>query len=239
LLFCCHTQTNMEVKENPLTEAQKKDIRAAFDKQDVDKNGTLSKQELRAVLENTLHRKISDRLFDSYLQLQFHASDTDFNGVIDFNEFCSLYSKIYLNPELPISLKPKEGSSHNVTLETGENAPKIKKEEVALSEGEIAEAKAQFKTYDKDNSGTIDKAELGELLVHVMGKKMAPAMVQRFVSAQMQLADKDGSGEIDFNEFLGVYSKLVNNAAGGPAVGVAMPGMGMPLPGMGAAPRKR
>lgn len=44
----------------------------------------------------------------------------------------------------------------------------------------------------------------------MMTKKMGPAMVERFVDAQMQLADKDGSGSIDFDEFLAVYNKLVS-----------------------------
>jgi len=205
--------------ENKLTPAQTATIKAAFEKYDDDKNGSISKPELRRLLEDTLHRKINDRLFDSYLQLQFHASDKDFNGVIDFNEFTSLYSKIYINPELPISLKPKEGSKSNL-LETGDNSPKVKKADVSLTEEELADAKVQFQKYDKDNSGSIDKKELGELLINSMSKKMGPAMVQRFIDSQMQLADKDGSGEIDFDEFLGVYSRLVatskSPAAGSP-----------------------
>ena len=50
----------------------------------------------------------------------------DFNKVIDFEEFKSLYSKIYINPELPISLVPKHGS-FTASLETGNNSPKVKK----------------------------------------------------------------------------------------------------------------
>ncbi len=49
-------------------------------------------------------------------------------------------------------------------------------------------------------------------------------MVERFVNSQMQLADKDGSGEIDLEEFITLYKKLV--ASGGsssPAVRISFP----------------
>jgi len=237
--------SSSQIKENQLTPQQIADIKASFAKIDADGNGTISKEELRVLLDETLHRKISDRLFTSYLELQFHATDKDFNKVIDFEEFKSLYAKIYINPELPISLMPK-GGSYSALLETGANSPKVKRQENILTEADIAEAKAAFKKYDKDNSGTIDRNELKELLTSTTSRRMAPGMVERFVDAQMQLADKDGSGSIDFDEFLAVYNKLVasnspsSGGAPGSPGGMALPGMA--LPGMapaGVAPRKR
>jgi len=117
-----------------------------------------------------------------------------------------------------------------VELEIGENAPKIKHPDVVLTDEETAEAKAQFSKYDKDNSGTIDRAELKELLQVSLGKKMGPAMVERYVNSQMQLADKDGSGSIDFQEFLTVYKGMIAQSKGAPAggIGIALPGMGLP-----------
>ncbi len=55
---------------------------------------------MRKVLEETLKCKISDKMMDSYVDLQFSATDKNFNGVIEFDEFISLYSKIYLDPEV-------------------------------------------------------------------------------------------------------------------------------------------
>eukprot|EP00026_Physarum_polycephalum_P016314 Phypoly_transcript_17194.p1 GENE.Phypoly_transcript_17194~~Phypoly_transcript_17194.p1 ORF type:complete len:257 (+),score=54.55 Phypoly_transcript_17194:84-773(+) len=224
------------IKENTLTPQQEADIRKSFNKIDTDKNGSISKQELRALLDETLHRKITDKLFAAYLDLQFHATDKDFNKVIDFEEFKSLYAKIYINPELPIALMPKDGSKSTL-LETGANSPKIQKQENVLTEADIAEARAAFDKFDKDKSGTIDRNELKELLLSSMNRKMAPGMVERFVDAQMQLADKDGSGAIDFDEFLAVYNKMVANASAGGSLQKApsLPGMAIP----GVAPRKR
>jgi len=44
----------------------------------------------------------------------------------DFEEFMALYIKLYLDPELPVTMKPhpvKKGAP----LESGNNAPKINK----------------------------------------------------------------------------------------------------------------
>eukprot|EP01132_Coremiostelium_polycephalum_P001956 gene1956-2395_t len=196
-------------------------LRQNFDKFDVDKNGTLDKVELRKVLVDTLKRPVNDHLFNMYIELQFNASDKDFNGVIDFNEFQSLISKIN---DLPIHLKPKEDSTQspsNSRLESGENAPKVKKEEFTLQEADIAEARRQFDKYDLDKSGTIDRSELKNLLKETVAKRMGDMMVSRLVESHMQLADKDGSGTIDFDEFLIVYAKTINQTVGA----VPMPGL--------------
>eukprot|EP01133_Synstelium_polycarpum_P010254 gene10254-11956_t len=206
-----------------LTPEQISTIRVSFDKFDVDKNGTLDKVELRKVLEDTLKRKLTDHLFSMYLELQFNASDKDFNGVIDFNEFCSLYSKIHINPELPIHMGAKHGAQWKAALESGANAPKLEKQEaIQLNEAEIEEARAQFAKYDANKSGTIDRAELTLLLRETIAKRMGDMMMKRLVDGHMQLADKDGNDEIDFNEFIAVYKKILSAS----------------MPGMAAAPRK-
>ena len=84
----------------------------------------------------------------------------------------------------------------NVTLETGENAPKVQRVDIAagLTEAEKAEAMALLKKYDADNSGTITKDELTTLLKDKYGKKMSDKMIERFVEMNFQLADKDKSG---------------------------------------------
>ncbi|EGG18602.1 hypothetical protein DFA_04096 [Cavenderia fasciculata] len=209
-----------------LTQEQIQKIRVSFTKFDSDGNGTLDKKELRLVLEDTLNRKLTDNLFSMYLELQFNASDKDFNGVIDFNEFCSLYSKIYLNPELPISMRAKPGAAPYKHLETGDNAPKVKHVTVELTEAEIEEARVVFQKYDKDNSGTIDRSELKELVKESLTRKMGDILVNRLVDSNMQLADKDGSGAIDFNEFIAIYGKLVNPVQSSPIPGaVVLPGL--------------
>jgi Ca2+-binding EF-hand superfamily protein len=203
------------LQEQALSPAQRAEILAKFKKHDKDNSGTIDKVEFRALLEESLGRKLSDLLFSKYLDLQFHATDKDFNGHIDFAEFASLYSKIYTNPELPIGMGSSGpgsgfGSGKQRPLETGANAPKVeKKPELILSSEEVEAARQKFKEFDKDNSGTIDKSELKALLMATStGKKMSPTMVERYVAVQFSLWDKDKSGSIDFNEFQAVYAKF-------------------------------
>ena len=67
----------------------------------------------------------------------------------------------------------------NVVLETGENAPKVQRQEVSLSEEETQKAREKFAATDKDGNGVIDKEELKALLQETVGKKMSTTMVNR------------------------------------------------------------
>ena len=57
---------------------------------------------MRSLLEETLKTKITDKMMDSYVNLQFSAEDKNFNGLIEMDEFISLYSKIYIDPEVQL-----------------------------------------------------------------------------------------------------------------------------------------
>lgn|ERR1711988_1080670 len=210
-------------------------IKTLFNKYDSDKNGTLDKQELKVCLEESLNRTLSDNLLNRYLDVQFQASDKDYNGVIDWQEFQSLYAKIYLNPELPIHMH-KTKTLSKPELESGQNAPKVEKNEVALTEEQYAAAQAKFREADADNSGFIDKQELHTLLKDTMGKKMSDGMVKRYVDMQFNMWDKDGSGEIDFEEFVKLYAKMYVADPQSDPKAVLSRGVALPFPGLG--PRK-
>lgn len=54
-----------------------------------------------------------------------------------------------------------------------------------------------FKRYDADGSGTIEARELGQVM-RDLGHEMSPEELDAMVSE----IDEDGSGEIDFEEFM-------------------------------------
>eukprot|EP01119_Soliformovum_irregulare_P002905 TRINITY_DN1315_c0_g1_i1.p1 TRINITY_DN1315_c0_g1~~TRINITY_DN1315_c0_g1_i1.p1 ORF type:complete len:250 (+),score=73.95 TRINITY_DN1315_c0_g1_i1:51-800(+) len=198
----------------PLSETQIADITAKFKAYDKDGNGTLDKQELRALLETTLKRKITDKMFESYTNLIVSANDKNANGLIELDEFISLFSKIHINPELPIHMGARPGLTSSRPLESGSNSPKTEKGETLDQLKErvgpevIEEARQSFIKFDKDGSGTIDKEELKELLKQTMSKRMSDMIIRRYVDAQFALYDKDGSGHIDVDEFLALYVKM-------------------------------
>ena len=57
--------------------------------------------------------------------------------------------------------------------------------------------RAAFREFDADDSGTISVAELRDILVKKLGQEVSEEELDRLV----QLADANGDGEIDFEEF--------------------------------------
>eukprot|EP00397_Hematodinium_sp_SG-2012_P058982 GEMP01075132.1.p1 GENE.GEMP01075132.1~~GEMP01075132.1.p1 ORF type:complete len:183 (-),score=55.08 GEMP01075132.1:475-1023(-) len=92
-------------------------------------------------------------------------------------------------------------------LSTPCKAPKasVRREDILLSDRDLAEFREIFNLVDTDGSGVIDAAELGQL-VESVGMRMSKDELQKMVED----LDKDGSGEIDFDEFVSTMSKGVN-----------------------------
>ena len=74
----------------------------------------------------------------------------------------------------------------------------------SLTEEELKEFKEIFDLVDEDGSGEITKEELGRLMV-TLGLKPT----EQQLDEMMKEVDADGSGDIDFNEFVSVMSKKV------------------------------
>ena len=62
--------------------------------------------------------------------------------------------------------------------------------------------------YDTNSNGKLDKSELKNLLGE-LGLKMTGAVFDAYVSQQFSLFDKDFSGDLDFDEFLGFYAAVI------------------------------
>jgi Ca2+-binding EF-hand superfamily protein len=56
------------------------------------------------VLSETLHRSIPPTLMQKYVAMHFHKHDKDGNELIDFDEFCGVYSQLFVDPEVCIYL---------------------------------------------------------------------------------------------------------------------------------------
>ena len=59
-----------------------------------------------------------------------------------------------------------------------------------------------FAHFDKDGSGTIDKAELSKVFEE-LGDKLPPEQIERM----MALLDQDDSGCINYEEFFAAFSE--------------------------------
>ena len=65
--------------------------------------------------------------------------------------------------------------------------------------------RAAFNLFDKDNSGTIEAAEIASVLGHKIGKN------EEIWNAIISEVDVNGDGQIDFEEFKAMLLKLANN----------------------------
>ncbi len=77
-----------------------------------------------------------------------------------------------------------------------------------LSEDDIEEIKEAFDLFDSDGSGTVEPRELKSAMVS-LGFEAKNATLFHVVSE----LDKDGSGAIDFEEFLGMMSSQMGDHA--------------------------
>ncbi|KAE8602041.1 hypothetical protein XENTR_v10013862 [Xenopus tropicalis] len=92
----CHQKDKIisggeELSPKQLSEAQKK-----FDFYDKDKNGEISKDELRSLFLDLFphfHRSMLER----YVTDEFKAADKDFNNGINFHEFIGMYKRLFIH----------------------------------------------------------------------------------------------------------------------------------------------
>jgi Ca2+-binding EF-hand superfamily protein len=68
--------------------------------------------------------------------------------------------------------------------------------------------KALFAKYDTDGSGSIEPSELPALLESSVKQKLPAKLLEKYHELQMNNADKDKNGIIDFNEFVRLYKQL-------------------------------
>merc|ERR1712122_474547 len=76
-----------------------------------------------------------------------------------------------------------------------------------LTEEQIAEFKEAFSLFDKDGDGTITTKELGTVM-RSLGQTPTEAELHDMINE----VDNDGSGTIDFAEFLSLMSKKMKDA---------------------------
>ncbi|KAJ6656349.1 hypothetical protein lerEdw1_003852 [Lerista edwardsae] len=78
-----------------------------------------------------------------------------------------------------------------------------------LSEEQIAEFKEAFLLFDKDGDGAITTKELGTVM-RSLGQNPTEAELRDMINE----LDADGSGTVDFPEFLSLMAKKIKNSEG-------------------------
>eukprot|EP01070_Trichotokara_eunicae_P008135 Trichotokara_eunicae@DN5648_c0_g1_i3.p1 len=86
---------------------------------------------------------------------------------------------------------------------SGGSSPKSKKK---LSDQQVREYRHAFTLFDSDGNGTIDAADLAKLL-----RSMGEAPSDDEITELVHFIDADGSGEIDFEEFMTIMSTRIKD----------------------------
>jgi Ca2+-binding EF-hand superfamily protein len=153
------------------------------------------------------HTKLSDKMYERYVSSQFHLADKNGDNRISFDEFLVLYDKLYNSKEIPIGIKEKEKKSFVEKPDI--NAPKVVQRTVSLTDDQINDARLKFEKYDLDKNGHIDLNEMKKIVQDtIAGKNTSQMMVNRLATMNLNEVDKNGDGQITFEEFLKIYSKL-------------------------------
>ena len=196
------------------------DYKKAFSVYDMDDDGTITTKELGWAM-----RSLGQKLTEVELAETIKAVDADGSGTIDFDEFLVMmhqsghHEAVTQMDEDGDGVGDNDGDGVRDGVEgTGGGATptrplrsSLQKRASSLpgvsafqqsvsgviSAEQVAELKVVFSEFDKNGDGTITSTELGTVL-HSMGELTTKTDIQGMISK----VDVDGSGTIDFPEFL-------------------------------------
>lgn len=176
-------------------------LKTSFDFLDKDGDGEISLEEFKAALvEVDIDGNDPNPEETKKMEKFIEEHDKDGNGYIDFSEYIVLmrhahhYQTQKENKEKGLrtrDIRSSSGHYYENELEA-ENAQKLK---------EIQKLEKVFNYFDIDGNGRIDCHELKTAL-----KKMGQRNTDQEVRDMIKEYDRDGSGEIDFEEFCNMMS---------------------------------
>ncbi|PRP88500.1 hypothetical protein PROFUN_03217 [Planoprotostelium fungivorum] len=212
------------VAESELTNGQRQEIEHKFEEFDTQKTGVLDKVKVRDLLLTLLPKSNDAAPMQYIVDLQFADQTLDTSRGLRCRDFIGSESTpsvlgnlltVLQQPRFRStpSIKPPEPRVLNMS-------PNLSLEEIKrqLTLDELSDAHAHFARSDVDQSGFIDKEELKAILISVMGENATPKMIQEFVDSQFSAYDKDGNGQISFDEFIPLYIRMTNQAQREPIV---------------------
>ncbi|XP_061173318.1 calmodulin-like [Saccostrea echinata] len=222
-----------------LTEEQINDIKEAFLVFDKDGDGTVSTEELGAVMRSMGQDPTEKELMDMIAEV-----DVDGNGDVEFDEFLQMMAKQMQCTDSPDELieafqvfdENKTGyisvtEFRSVMTTLGERLTdedvdemiadtglgsngyiryKVKHDD-SLTPEQIAELRETFLLFDRDGDGTVNCEELGTVM-RQLGHEPSEEELRQMIAE----VDEDGSGEIEFEEFCTMMANRMNQPIDSP-----------------------
>lgn len=115
----------------------------------------------------------------------------NFEIKVSFDEYLQFYRRFLCSDESVVSLKKRV------------------KRKLSKAESEIAQQK--FAALDKDNSGTLDKAEL-KPLIQSLNVSLTDEQFNHVVANVLEKGDGNNDGVLDFEEFLYFYKRCLRSS---------------------------
>ena len=186
--------------------------RVVFAMLDDDGGGSIDEGELRAYLEGafvsmamqnvslgedaTEAKAAALKMAKASAWQCFQVADADGGGDIDFEEFNTWFSNIGQTAE--------DSDDGDDAFDDDDDSETSDEDEAsAMSDTQRSELKAAFDSFDTDNSGSMSTSELG-VLMRRMGYEPSDDELKKLLAE----VDADGSGEIDFDEFVVLIKKV-------------------------------
>jgi Ca2+-binding EF-hand superfamily protein len=185
-----------------------KDLREVFDLVDVDKGGTLDREEVGTLADFFAEAAMTEEQIDEAMA----EMDEDGSGEVDFEEFREWYhSREARKRAKEEEDKKAQEQKQSEKLQRASSVTKKHERtgDVDVDDPAFEEKLRQiFERYDDDGSGEIDAEELGQIF-EALGQPMEEDELLQLVEE----IDEDGSGMIEFDEFL----QMVKSTGGGAA----------------------
>eukprot|EP01059_Diplonema_ambulator_P036090 TRINITY_DN8850_c0_g1_i2.p1 TRINITY_DN8850_c0_g1~~TRINITY_DN8850_c0_g1_i2.p1 ORF type:complete len:192 (+),score=56.37 TRINITY_DN8850_c0_g1_i2:52-627(+) len=159
------------------TDEQLKGIEVLFRQFDADNSGKIDFMEFKM-----LARKMNIEMTDSQLKDSIMKAGKSEDAELGLNEFVDWLRNVEQDGADPFSMLKAKIKATGMR---------------PLSNSQIEALQECFNTFDTDGSGSIDVHELGNVFSS-FGQNLSPDEI----AAMIQEVDADGSGEIEFEEFL-------------------------------------
>ena len=162
------------------------DARKAFAYFDKNRDGKLSVKEFKSVMHDLGYKTVNKRS----IKQMFAEADRNGNGrTLGYDEFVEfLESKLSLQTPLPASTQESLPTTRS-SLSGEPSASPLHKMQL--------DVETLFNCYDLDKNGFIEPKELRKVMKRLTGEKLSKRDIEEMIS----VADKNGDGLLDKNEF--------------------------------------